>query len=112
MNLRHLMKWSFVLTSLKPSAGGWAGGQGLGETSWTLRANRPLPNNCSKCMGKAVLLKMARELCAQEGGQLVVMENGEPTAAWEWRDAGECDPDAAGNWEKTELDPREFKNLA
>jgi len=111
------MNWRFTLHGRTVQEGGYfgtvpgAGSAGTPGMAWTLHAVPEMPPHLKRRMGKAALLKTARELCEKNGGLLLVIEEGRCVSAWQWRDAGEQDPEASGHYVKFELDPRDFKNV-
>lgn len=105
------MKWRIYLRGTVVKQGGWTGGHDA-EAAWTLSSEPALPAGAlGRRAGRDALLAFARRLCSREGGLIVILNNGTPTHAMEWRDAGELDPEASGNYYEKKLDPRDFRGM-
>ena len=107
----NLMKWNFILRGQAFAHGGICTGASYdpADMMWTLQSEPHL--NVGQQSSRAALLRMARRACAREGGRLVIVENGRVTHAMEWRDYGELDPEASGNFYEKKLDPADFRAL-
>ena len=107
------MKWNFILRGQAFAHGGIGTGASYdpADMHWTLHAEPglKLEQKQRRQSSRAALLRVARRCCAGEGGRLIIMENGRVTHAMEWRDYGELDPDASGNFYEKKLDPADFR---
>ena len=107
------MRYKFIIKSQKWHQMQYFGGAHTdpAKVDYLLTSEPRIREICSEQDSYHLCLRLARWYCRRHGGVIILLDpTGAPTKAWEWRDAGELDPESHSKYYETAVDPAAFRH--